>query len=94
MKKALAMKRLLAIVVLSCFVILAFSSVIIGVTHSGHNCIEKTCFACTVINLLKLTVVALFTIVCLHSSLLFITTTKLRKRANINLIEFKIRMNN
>ncbi|MCL1789296.1 MAG: hypothetical protein FWG33_02980 [Oscillospiraceae bacterium] len=87
------MKRLVASAVLLCFVVLAFSSVIIGITHSGHNCIEKTCFSCNAVKELKAVITVLFAVVSLLIAFTLVTVSGSRKVPYVNLVEFKTRMN-
>ena len=86
--------RLLAMVILLCFVVLAFSSVIIGIAHMGHDCLEKNCLPCAVVKVLKIIVFALIAMVSALVSVTFAAASDLRKSFFVNLVEFKTRMNN
>ena len=88
------LKRLLAFGVLLCFVLLTFLAMIIGVTHAGHNCAEKTCVHCVAVKVLKVVAIVLSAVAALLVTFAFTAVSNSHKLSRINLVEANVRMNN
>jgi hypothetical protein len=87
-------KKILACFILACFILLMCLSAVIDVAHSGHNCTEKTCFVCSVTKLLKAFTIALSATVGLSVLFIFAAIPEPRRSFCVNLIRYKVRMNN
>jgi hypothetical protein len=90
------MKKLLAIAILMCIVIVSLSAAALVIIHSGHDCVGELCQLCPMLKqveqFIKAVVVAFFAIVFTFV-MVFASIHGEKSASFISLIEVKTRMN-
>jgi H+/Cl- antiporter ClcA len=93
--------RIIAIVILTGFIVVSFAVTAVTIIHAGHNCVENLCSLCPCIPGKRLTeqVARVAVLVGILVALLYVMRNfgvwfSLSRKYPINLIEAGIRMNN